>query len=107
MKFPEDDDSSGDNDDYDHDADNEEGWTNQVPLRMTIVMIMVMMMMVFKQPGRQARGGRVRWWWLTPSMGLDLKTPLKPRTAELFLSCLYFGEGEMLSRAGEQPRVES
>ena len=29
MKFPEDDDSSGDNDDYDHDADNEEGWTDQ------------------------------------------------------------------------------
>ena len=28
MKFPEDDDSSGDND-YDHDADNEEGWTDQ------------------------------------------------------------------------------
>ena len=24
MKFPEDDDSSGDNDDYDHDADNED-----------------------------------------------------------------------------------
>ena len=29
MKFPEDDDSSGDNDDYDHDAENEEGWTDQ------------------------------------------------------------------------------